>query len=311
MNRRAVLAFVVAGVLIVTVPLAAQVFPERQHLDVIDLVDGSILVGVITENSEPDPVRITLWGGNEFIVDRSNIQRIRSIRNTDYGSAVGTYVHQGDATKESGPPEDPSIGNAVIVGAYGVPFFPLKGRVGGSWDNDEDGLDDVEHEYSAWEVGGSFHFLSKPFGVRVGAVVFSRSSRLVGFDSSGHEGEFTEAISGLAIPIETLLGYGGDRFFWYGSVGLAGVAGSTEQSIDTGPNPTTDPNSRFADTDRDGGGGIGAYAIVSVGTIIRLGQRWAAEVRVVGDRQLTNTYVNRRSYFQTVGIGLGFGYRLR
>lgn len=312
-SRRTLISLALTVLLIVTVPLAAQVFPEREHLDVIDLIDGSILVGVITEDEEPDPVRITLWSGTEFVVDRDNIERIRSAQNTGYGKGVETYVHGpvGEPGDPGGPPDDPSIGNGVIVGAYGVPFFPLQRRVGGSWEKDEDGLDDVEQEDSAWEFGGSLHFLSKPFGVRVGAVVFSRSSRLIGIDNSGHEGEFSESTSGFAIPVETLIGYGGDRFFWYGSAGLALVAGGTEQSVDDGPNPTTDPDSRFADTDRDGGGGIGAYAVVSVGTIIRLGQRWAAEARVVADRQLSNSYVNRRSYFQTVGFGFGFGYRLR
>jgi hypothetical protein len=65
----------------------AQVFPDAEHLDVIQVTDGSILVGRVIEDVPDRYIEIELYGGSTFVVAYENIVSRRQRRNPDYGTS--------------------------------------------------------------------------------------------------------------------------------------------------------------------------------------------------------------------------------
>jgi len=95
--------------IIVTVTAFSQVFPEEEFLDVVRMVDGSILKGRIVTGLSVDqedavsgqtaslegtdltgPVTIELYGGSSFVVVPANVVSISRVRNQDFGKTPRT-----------------------------------------------------------------------------------------------------------------------------------------------------------------------------------------------------------------------------
>lgn len=65
----------------------AQVFPDEEQLDVIEVSDGSVLVGRIIEDVPDRYVQIEVYGGSTFVIAYENIVDRRQRRNPDYGTS--------------------------------------------------------------------------------------------------------------------------------------------------------------------------------------------------------------------------------
>lgn len=72
--------------LFVSLSAFGQIFPDQERLDVIEVTDGSILVGRIIDDVPDRYVEIELYGGSTFVIAYENIADRRQRRNPDYGS---------------------------------------------------------------------------------------------------------------------------------------------------------------------------------------------------------------------------------
>ncbi|MFP4210015.1 MAG: hypothetical protein ACLFR8_02135 [Alkalispirochaeta sp.] len=84
-----------------------QVFPDQEFLDVVRVIDGSVLKGRIVEDRPDEYLAIELYGGSIFTVAYANIQSVSRQRNPDYQT---TYLRLqlGDFTGADTTSEDRS-----------------------------------------------------------------------------------------------------------------------------------------------------------------------------------------------------------
>jgi hypothetical protein len=66
--------------------LIAQVYPDREELDVVRLVDGTVLKGVILEEVPERYLEIQLYGGSTFVLGFEQIESVEQETNPDYGT---------------------------------------------------------------------------------------------------------------------------------------------------------------------------------------------------------------------------------
>jgi hypothetical protein len=94
--------------------LVAQVYPDRQELDVVRLVDGTVLKGVILEEVPERYLEIQLYGGSTFVLGFEQIESVEQEANPDYGTR---WIKIDLGAKD---PESAATGGAdKIVGANG------------------------------------------------------------------------------------------------------------------------------------------------------------------------------------------------
>ncbi|MDA3950848.1 MAG: hypothetical protein PF508_16700 [Spirochaeta sp.] len=152
-------------------------YPDRAELDVVRLVDGTVLKGVILEQVPERYVEIELFGGSTFVLGYEQIESVEREANPDYGTtwikidlgaldaAGGTSGDVGqdaadirDETRDSGPRPLSAGGHLVSAYSFGmIPVFvdvpiDMGGWTGDDWDNL---LSDLELDRSAQiEAGG-------------------------------------------------------------------------------------------------------------------------------------------------------------
>jgi hypothetical protein len=78
------IGLVVLLFLLAVVGLSAQVFPEEEFLTEVFTTDGSMLRGRIVEERDGGTV-LEVYGGSTFVIHPDNIERIREVRNPDFG----------------------------------------------------------------------------------------------------------------------------------------------------------------------------------------------------------------------------------
>lgn len=81
--------------------LDAQVYPDREELDVVRLVDGTVLKGVILEQVPDQYLEIELYGGSTFVLGYEQIEAVEWEANPDYGTTwikVDLGAHEPEST---------------------------------------------------------------------------------------------------------------------------------------------------------------------------------------------------------------------
>jgi len=90
--HKTVTAGLVAVLLLMAgVELSAQVFPEEEFLSEVFTADGSMLRGRVVEEGDERLV-LEVYGGSTFVIHPDNVERIREVRNPDFGSGPETII---------------------------------------------------------------------------------------------------------------------------------------------------------------------------------------------------------------------------
>ncbi|MFP4152316.1 MAG: hypothetical protein ACLFR8_10260 [Alkalispirochaeta sp.] len=316
--RRLVLTMLYTAIL--AAPLAAQVFPDDEMLDVVRITDGSVLRGKIIENFVDRYVEIEIYGGSIFTVAYENIESISEVRNPDYQTQwIRVEIDPGALAGE--PADDTGtervrgeyLGDGGFLTAYAG--YAEADYHGEDW---EDGLDTVD---ARDENGGNItlgvsygYFLqARPdvapwwlWGLRIGFAYAPKHFFAVIEDPSGAPGdggyEFLPEV--LELPFEFLIGGGGDHLFWYfgGGVGASLLVNNppSEYNGDELGHPTGEnPSYPFH-----------AFVRGTTGTYFRLGAgSWVGEARLIYDQIISGSwYDDFDQYYRTFTIGLGVGY---
>lgn len=229
-----------AVIALVTPPLAtAQTFPDREQLDVIDLTDGSALIGrLVDEEGSPlqaetadgdavsgsgqptEPIRIEIAGGSVFVIHPENVLRVRTIRNPDFGKGPDAYTVEPSAVlraiygEEAYPRTDEERGraagaraaksdlaNTTILGYYFAPVMSWHG--GKDWVVEREALDGgVEQPQFiiVGETGFTVHHFFDPFGIRTSIGLIARNGE--------YDGEYQDAFDNT-ITLDHYEQYGG------------------------------------------------------------------------------------------------------
>ncbi|MFP4209997.1 MAG: hypothetical protein ACLFR8_02045 [Alkalispirochaeta sp.] len=91
MYKTVTAGWVVLFVLLVGAGLSAQVFPEEEVLTEVFTTDGSMLRGRVIEDGN-DRLVLEVYGGSTFVIHPDNIERMREIRNPDFGAEPETLT---------------------------------------------------------------------------------------------------------------------------------------------------------------------------------------------------------------------------
>ncbi|MDA3951378.1 MAG: hypothetical protein PF508_19380 [Spirochaeta sp.] len=324
--------------------LVAQVYPDREELDVVRLVDGTILKGVILEQVPDRYLEIELYGGSTFVLGYEQIESVEREANPDYGTtwikielgagsggggeADGSDEASGTGAADGALPaadDRPFLGQGWLVGVHGV--FGMSGTLPGhtdglsgkDWDAVTEDLQADDSQllgtYGGHIGGGLFGAFLRPWetgeadrylwGVR-GGIGYYYGNRSFGSD-------YVDNISSDGRHIfQDIL------FFDIPAEGLIGIGGPRafvylsagfSLSIITSPPDDSWGNDPaiydFPEFDNPVNPGV----IGSVGTMFRLGSNWTGEFRVFFQRQLTSWYSDFEQYYnQAPGFSLGAAY---
>lgn len=360
--RVAGLLWVVAALVVVAVACPpysfAQTFPEQERLDVLDLRDGSTLIGQLVDedgnpidaDALPDPtnslqgpsqpitsIRIEIAGGSVFVVRPGNIDRIRTIRNPDYGKEPDEYtvdpravlraiygeeaypLTESEGSSTASPRAAKSdLANTTIIGYYFAPAVSWHG--GADWEAEKDALDggeEVVQFVTVGETGFTLHHFFDPFGIRTSVTLFSRNGNYDGEyeDQFGNTMSLDhhEQYSAWAANLDFLLGTGPPRRRWYAGVGVGwlipafAASGYDESELENPPLDSEFQDPAISEDPQP----FGIYATLSGGVLLAMGRSWTAEFRLAYDTSLTSIYPTRLVTASGVTLGVGLGYRLR
>jgi len=320
--------------------LSAQVYPDREELDVVRLVDGTVLKGVILEQVPERYLEIELYGGSTFVLGYEQIESVEREANPDYGmawikvelgadsrvEADGSDEVVPEATQETEDrsPETatdrkgrPFLGHGWLVG----PSLTV-GRAdfyGDDWDATLDAYD-VDSRWGAIFGTGVHAGYLAPFpsgGVR-GSFWGGRGGIELALINSGFDagertayGEKFDSYSirftALSMPVEALIGYGGSRLLGYLGAGTGVVLIVAEPDNDWRPDkPPVENNTfdfpEFANPWQP-------FVQVSTGSIVRLGSRVSLDARVFWQWHLTSIFADTEQNFMiTPGLSLGVAW---
>ncbi len=305
------------------VVLAAQVFPDLEYLHVVYLRDGSVLRGEILEDDPEGPVAVMIYGGTTFVVARENVERIEEEPNPDYGKTwLQIDIGEGRRAPVS-PDRDPVVPSPERVpGQFlgeghllGFSVSMAQASYGGrGWDEVVDPYDPSGQDRRSLNLGVSYRFLrqARPdvapwwmWGVATG-VYWGQKYSTVRIDDPRDEfsgirvgWEFKADL--LELPLELLIGGGGDRFAGYIGVGSGvSILVDDPESLIDGEDvgtPFDDDYSQFS-----------PVLILSVGGFARILPNVTGEVRFHWDRQLRSWYSDYTVLYETLALTLGVAY---
>jgi len=316
--RRFIMTVLCAAIL--AAPLAAQVFPEEETLDVVRISDGSVLRGRIIENFVDRYVKIEIYGGSIFTVAYENIESISEVRNPDYQTQwlrieidpqalTGEPVEEGATERVRGE----YLGDGGFLTLYGG--YAAVEYDGGDWQDTLDTVDARNEDGSNATFGLSYGYFvqARPdvapwwlWGLRTGFAYAPKSVYAFIDDPAGgpEDGDYDYSPEVLELPFEFLIGGGGDRLFWYfgggfGASFLVNDPPSEYNGDEVGHPSGEDPAYPFH-----------AFVRGTTGTYFRLGQgSWVGEARLIYDQIISGSwYDGYNQYYRTFTIGLGVGY---
>jgi hypothetical protein len=312
-------------VTLLTLHLSAQVFPERETLDVVRISDGSVLRGKIIENFVDRYVTIEIYGGSIFTVAYENIEAIEEEPNPDYNMqwlrievSPGALRDDTDGPAAEGASREkgPFLGQGHITGLYATVAWNW--YTGNDW---TDTLDNVDADDSGGgdfgAAGFSYTYLRQArrdvapwwmWGLRTGIGWSNKIYRAdiidptTGIDRA--EYEFIAHI--LEVPVEFLIGGGGDRFVWYLGGGLGGSILLAEPDSRFDGDEVGHPSGNDADNP------LQAFFRVGTGGYFRIADSWTGDIRVTYDRMFSGSwYPDFSQEYNTLSLGLGVGYHFR
>ncbi len=306
-----------------TAPVDAQVFPQEEQLDVVRLVDGTVLRGVITERVPDRYVEIQLWGGSTFVLGFDSIESIEQEENPDYGTTwIKVEIDALDRipSRETEPEAPVFTGpRPMLAGGHSLGIHAIIGESWFTGDDYDDMMDefpdvmDEDRQFSA-EFGLVWTYL-QPFsprlespwmwGLRGSIGVANRGTSFQADTETDELGiiyQETRATM-LRLPLEFLVGVGFDRVAVLAGVGpgFGILLGNVEVEY-------SDKQGSFsgdAETDTD----LSLLWSAGIGVLVRLGDSWLVETRFGGNGQLTSWF-DEEFLFNSWGISFGMGYRL-
>jgi len=315
----------------------AQVYPDREYLDVVTLTDGTILKGVITEQVPDRYLEIELYGGSTFVLAFGQIEAVERQPNRDYGTtwikvdldalgrAGGVAGSDGAGDPAAGGPAPATDGGGtrslrdggLVLGLTTGPVVRWMG--GPDWDRFVDDFSgDAESEvHFDGDIGGVFfRYVRQPafaagtpwiLGVRGAIGLTTRSGQIVvdDIDGSGQTLEYDEHFGQVTAPLELLGGIASDRFAFVAGIGPAIVFLTETPDYQVTVSGGSFDDGGDIETDRD----VALSLVASVGAIARL-RSWQFDLRLYYDRQIVTWADDLEIYPQAVGLSLGVGYRL-
>ncbi|MFP4153847.1 MAG: hypothetical protein ACLFSV_13460 [Alkalispirochaeta sp.] len=334
--RRSSSVWIVLGLLAGAAMVAeAQVYPDREYLDVVILSDGTILKGVITERVPERYLEIEVYGGSTFVLAFGQIESVERQPNPDYGTTwikvdldaldragatAGSDgagdLSAGESTTARDGPKSLKDGGLVL----GLTTGPMVRWMGGpDWDgyvDDFSGDAESEVHFDGEPGGVFFRYLTQPafvaetpwvLGVRGAIVWTARSGRIVvdDIDGSGETLEYDEHFGQVTAPLELLGGVASDRFAAVAGIGPAIVFLTKTPDYRVTVSGVDFDDGGEIETDRN----VALSLVTSLGAIARL-RSWQFDLRLYYDRQIVTWTDDREIYPQAVGLSLGVGYRL-
>jgi hypothetical protein len=245
----------------------AQVFPQEEYLDVVNLVDGSVLRGRIVGHHQNQSIRIEIYGGSTFEIASANILSIEQEANPDFGTDwVRVAINAAPARRLSLSPAGelrPFVANGQFL------------ALGTSWGS----LTGIPEEYDSvlqrWRTrGGNCYGSTLSYAaLRDGVRTDRRDVRTFYGIQGSIEYRLIDgnplALDDLNFLAELLMGLGGKRYAGYMAFG-PGVTGRRWWDS------TSYPADRWENS-------AGSFWRVSFGNLVQLTSRYAAGLRVYGD----------------------------
>jgi hypothetical protein len=316
----------------------AQVFPLEERLEVLHLYDGTVLRGVIRQDIPDRYVELEIHGGSTFAIDYDSIRHREQIDNPDYSTLwikvdVGDSIHallapdleelveKEEVEEEEEVVEErergPFLGTGHVIGVrLGFADTVWSGR---GHDDYFDNILDVNDDGSlAIDIGASYTYMQQArpdvapalmWGTRVSFGLTSK--RVTGRGNnpadptSGDRGTVKYSARVLEIPLELLVGGGGDRFIGYGGAGV-GLA------ITMG-----DPRLTFEGEKVDFPYDVETPAVpflrVSGGGLIKLTPEWSSHVDLFFHNLMSGWYsaTEFSQMYTSVGLSFGLGYHIK
>jgi hypothetical protein len=318
--------------------LIAQVYPDREELDVVRLVDGTVLKGVILEEVPERYLEIQLYGGSTFVLGFEQIESVERETNPDYGTTwikIGLDALDNDDEEETASvPEDSEVTQASpqATDRKGRPFLGQGWLVGpyltgGRADFSGHDRDGKVTPYMTSGIAG--------IGVHAGYLVPLPSEGLHGAFWGGRGGlELSYVLTGfnfdlgtvnsvesneredyeynfdfwaLSLPMEAVIGYGGSRMVGYiGAGGGVMVLISESDSIWRPRGASIEDDTfefpEFANPWQP-------FVQVSAGALVRLGQQVTLDARAFGHWHLNSIFADTEQIFMVIpGLSLGVAW---
>lgn len=320
----------------------AQVYPNLQELDVVRLVDGTILKGVITEEVEDRYLVIELYGGSSFVLDYTTIELVDSEPNPDYGetwikvdisddaaSAGSSRADESDeplgatGDDETGAVAERALGDSLsfldggsilslntaftYVTFAGTDFTDSIDEVDGEIDNSEQNLVDT--------LGLSFTYIRPngfpgidwmTWGARTGIALVPKGQHYdlkIDSGSGPEDVDYSYIAPLIETPFEAFVGSGNERLFGY----LGGGLGLSYAFVE--PWASLDNEDVDSPSGDDIQSPVQVFLRASAGGLLRFGRsNWVAEARLSYDRMLGSFYDGYEMFYRTFTAGVGVGY---
>lgn len=342
MPRRIFVALSIVLFAIAVTTLSAQVFPRTEFLDEITLTDGTTLTGVIVERVPEKYVEIELYGGSRFVLGFERIESIDRTANPDYAptwikvdrdavssamsvdgaqgrGAAGDGVASGDEAGEEAVPR-PMIEGGWMLGAYVGPSVSF--WRGDDWDDFIDSFPDDDESrtvgnFGMSDAGASLSYVGKPafagdrpfmLGVRGAAGTAYRGIDFRVDDPFGYgDFEYSETVFTLQLPLELLVGVGGDRAAVLFGAGIGSTVIFSEPSYyaDFEGSDEFDDDGTY-----DTVGNVRPIYSVSLNALVRFGNKWVGEGRLYYDGIIIPwDNIDRDVLYSALGLTAGIGYR--
>jgi hypothetical protein len=324
----------------------AQVYPNLPELDVVRLVDGTVLKGRITDEVDERYLVIELYGGSSFVLDYAAIESVDTEPNPDYGETwIKVDISDEAASAElsrADEPEEPSSAtddDEIGAAAGPTPEDSLSFLDGGSilslntaftyvtfaGTDFTDSIDEINGEIDSSEqnlvdtLGLSFTYIRPngfpgidwlTWGGRTGIALVPKVQHYdakIDFGSGLEDANYSFRAMLVETPFEAFVGTGNDRLFGYLGGGV-GLSYALGEFDAELETPTGD-----VDASEPSGGGdsrpVQVFLRASAGGFLRLGQSsWVAEARLSYDRMLGSFYDGYEMFYRTFTAGVGVGY---
>jgi hypothetical protein len=313
----------------------AQVYPDREELDVVRLVDGTVLKGVILEEVPERYLEIELYGGSTFVLGFEQIESVEREANPDYGTtwikvdldALGTGDEEENAAAVADPEgvqTDPTatdgkgrpfLGQGWLMGPY---------LTGGQADFHGNERDEKVTPFMTSVIVG--------IGVHAGYLVPLPSAGVHGAFWGGRGGlELSYVLTGfyfnlgtvnsvesnerddyeydfdfwaLSFPMEVVIGYGGSRIVGYVGAGGGVTVMISESDSIWQPRGESIEDSTFEFPEV--ANPWKPFVQMSAGSIVRLGTRMSIDARAFWQWHLDSIFADAEYRFMiTPGLSLG------
>jgi hypothetical protein len=324
--------------------LVAQVYPDREELDVIHLVDGTVLKGVILEEVPEQYLEIKLYGGSTFVLGYEQIESVEREANPDYGTKwikvdlgrldAGSVASGDDGVDAQDTGPRPLSAGGHLVSAYSFGMIPyllgISSGMGGFSAEDWDGtLPDTEIEDSNLQYGDTFYAglglaytWWTPFeqtdpnfwiwGARASTGFHGTGT---GFEETNRSQEprdldLSAEVHLVPVFAEGLVGIAGDRTALIGGLGLGLGLTYLRAEYDYGMDYSDGTSVDRREEELTVNHPVTPLYSASLTGLFRMGRRWVLEAGLWANGQFVSAFEEAfvfRGWGERIAIGYRFG----